>query len=277
MAGATSGHAPNRGSLPMWAATAAAVACFGQLPAAGPSGGSKLGPSRWPAHFSECRWLHRRTPTLPACACWSAAAAAGSRPRTPVMPTATSAVLCCALQHAGRAGAAERRGRHVGALPAARLCSRSQQAVHLGRCAAAVRAAGTLLYLPCRGAVAFSLLAGAHPQPASWCRLEIHSALTPLLFGSLSKFGSIAASPRWLARRPAAAGCTAILDNLFYALCDEGDGVLIPAPYYPAFDNDLQARLLPCLACCHRSLRCICRHSPAHTWQRFHWAAGCLR
>lgn len=38
------------------------------------------------------------------------------------------------------------------------------------------------------------------------------------------------------------AGCSAILDNMFYCLCDEGDGVLIPAPYYPAFDNDLQAR-----------------------------------
>lgn len=37
-------------------------------------------------------------------------------------------------------------------------------------------------------------------------------------------------------------GCTAIIDNLIYALCDEGDGVLIPAPYYPAFDNDLQAK-----------------------------------
>lgn len=37
-------------------------------------------------------------------------------------------------------------------------------------------------------------------------------------------------------------GCSAILDNMFYCLCDEGDGVLIPAPYYPAFDNDLQAK-----------------------------------
>lgn len=36
------------------------------------------------------------------------------------------------------------------------------------------------------------------------------------------------------------AGCSAILDSLFYCVCDEGDGVLIPAPYYPAFDNDLQ-------------------------------------
>lgn len=55
---------------------------------------------------------------------------------------------------------------------------------------------------------------------------------------------------------PPPTGCTAIIDNLIYALCDEGDGVLIPAPYYPAFDNDLQASgsgdaaggsaLLPC-------------------------------
>ncbi len=33
---------------------------------------------------------------------------------------------------------------------------------------------------------------------------------------------------------------SAIIDNLFFVLGDEGDGVLIPAPYYPAFDNDLK-------------------------------------
>ncbi|GAB4823287.1 hypothetical protein N2152v2_010333 [Parachlorella kessleri] len=37
-------------------------------------------------------------------------------------------------------------------------------------------------------------------------------------------------------------GCSAIIDNLFFVLGDEGDGVLIPAPYYPAFDNDLKAK-----------------------------------
>lgn len=37
-------------------------------------------------------------------------------------------------------------------------------------------------------------------------------------------------------------GCSGILDNLFYCLADEGESVLIPAPYYPAFDNDLEAK-----------------------------------
>jgi len=35
------------------------------------------------------------------------------------------------------------------------------------------------------------------------------------------------------------AGCNAIIDNLAFAICAPGDGVLIPAPYYQAFDNDL--------------------------------------
>jgi 1-aminocyclopropane-1-carboxylate synthase len=37
-------------------------------------------------------------------------------------------------------------------------------------------------------------------------------------------------------------GCGAILDNLFLSITAPGDGVLIPAPYYPAFDNDLRVR-----------------------------------
>eukprot|EP00929_Paragymnodinium_shiwhaense_P086686 TRINITY_DN47152_c0_g1_i1.p1 TRINITY_DN47152_c0_g1~~TRINITY_DN47152_c0_g1_i1.p1 ORF type:complete len:515 (-),score=115.81 TRINITY_DN47152_c0_g1_i1:177-1721(-) len=36
-------------------------------------------------------------------------------------------------------------------------------------------------------------------------------------------------------------GVSAILSNLFYCLCEEGDLVLIPAPYYSAFDSDLSA------------------------------------
>ena len=38
------------------------------------------------------------------------------------------------------------------------------------------------------------------------------------------------------------AGCGAVIDNLFLAITSPGDGVLIPAPYYPAFDNDLRVR-----------------------------------
>ena len=32
-----------------------------------------------------------------------------------------------------------------------------------------------------------------------------------------------------------------ILNNLFFALGNTGDAVLVPAPYYAAFDNDLRA------------------------------------
>jgi hypothetical protein len=53
--------------------------------------------------------------------------------------------------------------------------------------------------------------------------------------------GLAACSSGWARlQAPPPAGCSAILDSLFYCLCDEGEGVLIPAPYYPAFDNDLQ-------------------------------------
>lgn len=38
------------------------------------------------------------------------------------------------------------------------------------------------------------------------------------------------------------AGCGAIIDNLFFCIAEPGDSVLIPAPYYPAFDNDLRAK-----------------------------------
>lgn len=35
------------------------------------------------------------------------------------------------------------------------------------------------------------------------------------------------------------AGVGAVLDLLFHCIAEPGAGVLIPAPYYPAFDNDL--------------------------------------
>ena len=38
-----------------------------------------------------------------------------------------------------------------------------------------------------------------------------------------------------------ASGLTSILSNFFYVLCEPGETVLIPAPYYAAFDSDLRA------------------------------------
>jgi len=39
-----------------------------------------------------------------------------------------------------------------------------------------------------------------------------------------------------------ASGCGAILDSLAWCLCEDRDGCIIPAPAYPAFDNDLSVR-----------------------------------
>jgi 1-aminocyclopropane-1-carboxylate synthase len=38
------------------------------------------------------------------------------------------------------------------------------------------------------------------------------------------------------------AGCTALLDQLFWTLCDEGEGVLIGKPLYGGFVNDMKIR-----------------------------------
>ena len=38
-----------------------------------------------------------------------------------------------------------------------------------------------------------------------------------------------------------ATGVGAALSNLFFAICDAGDAVLIPSPYYSAFDSDLRS------------------------------------
>ena len=38
------------------------------------------------------------------------------------------------------------------------------------------------------------------------------------------------------------AGASAILDQLAWTLCEDGDSMLTPAPLYPAFPNDFKAR-----------------------------------
>lgn len=45
-------------------------------------------------------------------------------------------------------------------------------------------------------------------------------------------------------------GVTSAVDMMAYVLANPGEGVLVPAPYYPAFDNDLSRRshLVPCKA-----------------------------
>ena len=38
------------------------------------------------------------------------------------------------------------------------------------------------------------------------------------------------------------AGCTSLLDQMFWCLCDEGEGILIGRPLYGGFANDLKVR-----------------------------------
>ena len=38
------------------------------------------------------------------------------------------------------------------------------------------------------------------------------------------------------------AGCNAVLENLCFAIAEPGSAVLVPAPYYAAFDFDLSSR-----------------------------------
>ncbi len=44
------------------------------------------------------------------------------------------------------------------------------------------------------------------------------------------KFGGYAFAPRHVA---VAAGCGAIIDMLAFCICEAGDGIMIPTPFYP--------------------------------------------
>ncbi|KAG2483578.1 hypothetical protein HYH03_017585 [Edaphochlamys debaryana] len=66
---------------------------------------------------------------------------------------------------------------------------------------------------------------------------ELRSALARLLEATFMK--GIPVDPEHLA---VSAGAGAVLDNVFHCIAGPGDAVLIPAPYYPAFDNDLEVK-----------------------------------
>ena len=68
------------------------------------------------------------------------------------------------------------------------------------------------------------------------------------------------------------AGASAILDNLFFVIGNPGQGVLIPAPYYPAFDIDLQVCGSQAIACHGFHASC----SWACLWECWQIACACL-
>jgi hypothetical protein len=52
-------------------------------------------------------------------------------------------------------------------------------------------------------------------------------------------------------------GAGSVIDLLLHCVADAGDAVLIPAPYYPAFDNDLKVCLFEGVFV-WRLLNCVC-------------------
>mmetsp|Transcript_6064 Transcript_6064/g.19123 ORF Transcript_6064/g.19123 Transcript_6064/m.19123 type:complete len:492 (+) Transcript_6064:224-1699(+) len=69
-------------------------------------------------------------------------------------------------------------------------------------------------------------------------RPELKKALARFLDARVVRGAKPAVQPEHLS---CAAGAGAVLSNLFLSLCEAGDAVLIPAPYYAAFDSDLRA------------------------------------
>ncbi|KXZ54539.1 hypothetical protein GPECTOR_4g604 [Gonium pectorale] len=67
--------------------------------------------------------------------------------------------------------------------------------------------------------------------------LRLRKALAALLEGTFMQ--GISVDPDHLT---VSAGAGAIIENLFHCIAGQGDAVLIPSPYYPAFDNDLMVK-----------------------------------
>ena len=61
-----------------------------------------------------------------------------------------------------------------------------------------------------------------------------------------AKYNMCIASSQGLTLKPenliVSAGCGAIVNDLLYCITSTGEGVALPAPYYPAFDYDIKVR-----------------------------------
>lgn len=68
--------------------------------------------------------------------------------------------------------------------------------------------------------------------------LEMRAALVRLLGRHAGKYARSLTADQIVA----SAGASSVIDMLAFSLCEPGDGILIPAPYYSGFDHDLKAR-----------------------------------
>ena len=88
-----------------------------------------------------------------------------------------------------------------------------------------------------------------YPSAVSSCSARVQRRLLPaaaLLCGGrrnavrLQRFNALQVDPDHIC---VSAGAGSVIDILFHCIASRGDGALIPVPYYPAFDNDLQVGL----------------------------------
>lgn len=64
-------------------------------------------------------------------------------------------------------------------------------------------------------------------------------------------------------------GCSSLLNYLFYILAEEGDAVLIPAPYYAAFEHEMSVRSLLFFTATFLHTECICMIIQLDCWCPF--------
>lgn len=53
-------------------------------------------------------------------------------------------------------------------------------------------------------------------------------------------------------------GCGAIINNLLYCITEPGEGIALPAPYYPAFDYDIKVSASTSADSCHLCTKGTC-------------------
>jgi aspartate/methionine/tyrosine aminotransferase len=159
----------------------------------------------------------------------------------PALAAVRSAEVCAAAAAAaaaaGRRCISQRAGRALGLLPSYLADARSAPASCLNLSVAENQMLADLLTprLAAAGGSFPDELIYYQPTPG---RADMREAVARYMSSSLYA-GRHCVNPEQLI---IGAGCNAVLENLFFTIAEPGSAVLVPAPYYAAFDFDLSSR-----------------------------------
>ena len=158
----------------------------------------------------------------------------------PALAAVRSAEVCAAAAAAAAAGRrciSQRAGRALGLLPSYLADARSAPASCLNLSVAENQMLADLLTprLAAAGGSFPDELIYYQPTPG---RADMREAVARYMSSSLYA-GRHCVNPEQLI---IGAGCNAVLENLFFTIAEPGSAVLVPAPYYAAFDFDLSSR-----------------------------------